>query len=682
MDLYVVIPRTDNTDPGLFQKCKKAISNQWSSLYGIHAIDVCGTDYLEAFNKSLGVLADKQGFVLFLLPWVILRDKALEKLPLTAEFYSRNSLLVFSYERYSFNIPYMTKLDDESLAVSDYALRLHECPGEMGYFAVWNKIFSIELIHNSRLRFDGNLSELYDSAFVIDYLKVCKEVTVSSDILATFYEQPPIGINALGRIAEKKSIFERFYELLKECNFDDRADQILDAEKEGYIIYERLRLHECTSLEKNDVKKALVEIQNSISNIGFKTDVRINARIAKEKLVDIRNFWLRDIWRIRQSRKSEKLKKREEFLQKNYHIIRTPIRKAHKIFNHDKLVLLYCESTTMKPHIMDYYNCVRNLNKVKFYIYYPDCWDDEAPNGVKRVKSGFKALMMPWDLVVCADAKVPLYYNRDEAGLLYINHGLHMISYDGGNTLYAYAEGNGKFSVMVEPNRRYANEMTRRYPTDLIIHSGYKNADGIMRESHNKTMYRQQLGIAEDEKLIAVFGTWGADSLFHRVGNALITKAEELMKEGYKFILSIHPKEYEKYDQTTEPLGDYIESFSSKGFIIRNPRESSIKYMAAADVVICDYSTLCEEAMIAGKPVILSDFPVERVWKESIIARYQKRGLVFDNNSDLGGLIDQALTDTELKEYCSELVKDLIPPEQGYIEVIRDATANILLDTT
>ena len=103
--------------------------------------------------------------------------------------------------------------------------------------------------------------------------------------------------------------------------------------------------------------------------------------------------------------------------------------------------------------------------------------------------------------------------------------------------------------------------------------------------------------------------------------------------------------------------------------------------MAAADVVICDYSTLCEEAMLAGKPVILSDFPMERVWKESIIARYQRRGLVFDSSSDLRKLIDLAFTDTELKEYCMALVQSLMPPKKGYVGVIREVTANILLET-
>jgi glycosyltransferase involved in cell wall biosynthesis len=100
----------------------------------------------------------------------------------------------------------------------------------------------------------------------------------------------------------------------------------------------------------------------------------------------------------------------------------------------------------------------------------------------------------------------------------------------------------------------------------------------------------------------------------------------------------------------------------------------------AADVVICDYSTLCEEAMIAGKPVILSDFPMARVWKESIIARYMKRGLVFNASSNLGELINLALKDTELKKYCNELIQDLMPPQQGSAGVIREITARLLFD--
>ncbi len=82
MDLYVVIPRTDTTDPGLFQKCKKALSNQWSSLYEIHEVISEGSDYCEAFNKALDELADRQGSVIFLFQWVILKDKALENLAL------------------------------------------------------------------------------------------------------------------------------------------------------------------------------------------------------------------------------------------------------------------------------------------------------------------------------------------------------------------------------------------------------------------------------------------------------------------------------------------------------------------------------------------------------------------------------------------------------------------------
>ncbi len=679
MNLYVVIPQTETTNLELLQKCKKALSNQWSSLYEINETDVCGVNYRDAFNKALDGLVGKQGFVLFLLPWVILRDKVLEDISLIEEPGNSGSLLVFSYERYSFNVPFVKKWNHEKLTVADYALRLHENPGEIGYFSIWNKIFSLEIIQSRNIRFDSSLPELFERAFLIDYLKSCNTVSLLGDVLATFYEQPPLGISAMGRISEKVAMFERYYDLLKVCGYGDKADKILNAEKENYIIYEKLRLHENSSIERKAVKKSLYTLRESISDVGIMPDVRISARIAKGILGNIRNYWARDVWKIRQSKKHERIKRHEEFLQKNYHIVRAPMRRIHKLFNSNKYVLLYCESSTMKPHIMDYYNCVRNMNNVQFYIYYPDQWDNDTPIGVKALRSRSAALVMPWDLVVCADAKVPLYYNKGEAELLYINHGLHMISYDGGDTLYAYAEGNGKFSAMIEPNKRYADEMALRFPSDLIIHSGYKNAENIVREIHNRTLYRQQLGVAE-EILIAVFGTWGADSLFHRVGNALVTKAEQLMKDGYRFVLSIHPKEYARYDQTTVPLGDYVESLASKGFIIRNPRESSIKYMVAADVVICDYSTLCEEAMIAGKPVILSDFPMARVWKESIIARYMKRGLVFNASSNLGELINLALKDTELKKYCNELIQDLMPPQQGSAGVIREITARLLFD--
>ena len=150
------------------------------------------------------------------------------------------------------------------------------------------------------------------------------------------------------------------------------------------------------------------------------------------------------------------------------------------------------------------------------------------------------------------------------------------------------------------------------------------------------------------------------------------------MRGNYRFILSIHPKEYTTYDESVQPLGEYVDSLAKDGFIVRDPKESSVDYMIAADVVICDYSSLCEEAMLAGKPVIMSDFPDERVWKHSIIRQYKDKGPVFRNDSSLEQLIEQVLNDNETKAFASELVSDLLPPKGGYAAAVRNATEEIL----
>lgn len=44
-----------------------------------------------------------------------------------------------------------------------------------------------------------------------------------------------------------------------------------------------------------------------------------------------------------------------------------------------------------------------------------------------------------WNLIVCADTFLPFHFCHKDAPAIYINHGLHIISLDGGDNLYAYA---------------------------------------------------------------------------------------------------------------------------------------------------------------------------------------------------------------------------------------------------
>ena len=676
MDLHIVIPKIIGERPDDVEKCKKAALNQWSESINVNVLVLEGTSFQDIFNHALQELSS--GYVLFLFPWIILKDNAFDFFEFAKEELEHVDLIVFSYERQSFNQSYFVKWENESCGTGEFATEIHRHHSAEGYTCLWNKILSLDLIHKSEIEFEFDFEELYDYSFLLDYLMACKTIVFRNEELALFYTQPAIAISAKQRIREKEKLLGKYKKLLFEQLDKNKAKEIIDKEYFDYYIYEILRLDELSKEERADVKDMLVVLKEKNLEHSLKRELILSCTIIKRRLGRMKQCMTEDMSRSLQNKKQEKEKERELFWKENYYRLRWPVRFLHNTFGREKDILLYCESLTMKPHIMDYYNCVRGVSNTRFFIYYPDNWDNEVPDGVSLVSSHFMALNRPWDLLVCADADVPLYYNKREAGLIYINHGLHIISYDCGDTLYAYDRGKGMFNAMLEANKSYADMLQIKYPEENICYTGYKKAEVIRSLLNEKDNYKRELGFDDDAKVIAVFGSWGLDSLFHTVGKELIFQAEKMIADNYRFILSIHPKEYTKYDDAITPLGEYIESLAERGFVIRNPKEPSLDYMIAADVVICDYSSLCEEAMLAGKPIILSDFPSDRVWRHSIIAEYQKNGPTFFRDSDLRTLITKIIENEDLVDYSSSLVTDLMPPAQGYAMAVYEVTQKVL----
>lgn len=671
MELHLVIPDTGAHSEDL-TICKKVATAQWAESIHVNVSVEKGDSYGAIFNRVLSTI--HSGYVLFLYPWVLLKDNAINDI---ASFLldGNADMLMFGYERISWNLTQVVDVESGELSLADFALLFHAHPGDVTYLSLWNKILSVEKIKSAGISFDEKQVVGYQQNFLLDYLCECQNIYCYNKAIATFYTQPEPDIPASIRIYDKSRFFEKYERLLKKAGVFN-ANAILDSERMDYVVYEKLRLKNAASDERIGASHQLDDIRSKITDGRFKTGLLIELKVLKGSVGNLKNYWFKERRDLARVKKEKKQKEKEIYLQENFFKYRKIFSVWHKTFG-KKRILLYCESPTMKPHIFDYYACVRGMQDVDFYIYYPDNWDMECPEGVHLVQSYLRALWTPWDMIVCADAKVPLYYSKKETALIYINHGLHMISYDGGEHLYAYSMGRGLFTGMLEPNRRYADIISRE-TDEHVYHVGYKNAEKLIADRDKKAYYRKELGFKDDEIVVAVFGSWGADSLFHRVGNALIAQATDMMKEGYRFILSIHPKEYAKYDQAIEPLGDYVDSMAEKGFVVRNPKTPSIGYMLAADVVICDYSTLCEEAMLAGKPVVLSRFMPDRVWKHSVIAEYMKRGIVFDGTGDLHDLIALALNDKDLQSFAGGLVEDLLPPKEGYGHAVVAATEKIL----
>jgi len=298
-------------------------------------------------------------------------------------------------------------------------------------------------------------------------------------------------------------------------------------------------------------------------------------------------------------------------------------------------VLLYFESSTMTEHFADFVSLFSDDNRLKYFVCYnkKNFKNEEEFKRICREKMNLTsfissefAFLRPWDLVVSADLYLPRGINSSDCRTLFINHGTHIISYNGGNDAYTYSDRayaanmSPLFSIMFEPNKRIAEYVTANIPglSKAVKYVGHKNADSLLSLAKNKKMYRERLNVKDGEKLVMMIGSWNRYSLFHALGKELLAQAKGLMSKGYKFILTIHPIEYNRYRPDIEPLGKVIESARSEGFIVRSPSDDWMPYMIASDIVICDYSSLHESAILLNKKIIFSDFPDTICWKHSI----------------------------------------------------------------
>lgn len=368
-----------------------------------------------------------------------------------------------------------------------------------------------------------------------------------------------------------------------------------------------------------------------------------------------------------------------------------------------KDILLYCDSITMEEHIIDFYENIKTMKDVRFFLFYIDGQNDykkdNQEEGIQRIVTGRniisikkyeKVVFHSWDLIVCADTFLPFHFEHKDAPAIYINHGLHIISFDEGDNLYAYTDhwaldidGEPKFAVMCEPNKRYVEILKKEKPKleNVIQHVGYKYSENILEEKKNYHKYRQQFGVKEDEIVVAVFSTWRKECLFQSVGHELVNECKKLQDKGYRFILSDHPREYFRYDQSIEPSGPYVDSLEKEGFIIRKPEQNYIPYLIASDVVICDYSTFYELALIAGKKLILSDFPEKRVWKHSIARELMRIVPVFKKDTNLQQLIQHVIDSDEYQRVFEKYAKELITENMSYQDKMKEIVQRLIKQT-
>lgn len=370
-------------------------------------------------------------------------------------------------------------------------------------------------------------------------------------------------------------------------------------------------------------------------------------------------------------------------------------RNTHKKRGTEKKILLFCSSRTMEEHLVNFMEQLEDQPQYTFYL----CFGDYYAAGKKQdksqtlfrdkkvtmVTSNWQLYMGLWDLIACADLELPFWVKKGTIPTIYVCHGSGAVSYDNGATTYDYGsdslDKNGQpiFDVMLEPNKETAKFMSKDPVFGKTIRSGgYRYAWRLKEASEKKEEYKKELGIAADRKVVSVWGSWGEESLFHMLGEELFTICEELKQKGYEFIFSIHPREYQRYDEQIEPLGEKVEACRERGMLVRSPQQDWLPYMMASDVVLIDYSAMLSLAVLAGKKIIQTNFPEGKVWRRSMYAELRKVFPVISRAEDLEAALEEVLGTDKYEKEIQRFQSQLYASKEDYKKFIQDTVQDLV----
>ena len=362
----------------------------------------------------------------------------------------------------------------------------------------------------------------------------------------------------------------------------------------------------------------------------------------------------------------------------------------HHGYSDEKHILLFCQSKTMEEHLLNFMEQIEDDSRYRMYLYFGQSFINInntlfRNKNVIVIEKEWKLYFMRWDLIVCPDMDYPFWIKKGTIPVLYIGHGSGGISYDGGEHSYDYSDasldsqGHPIFNIMLEPNKETAAKMKQDPVYGRIIRSaGYRFSARIKEASLKKSDYRVQLGIPQDKKVVSIWGSWNKDSLFHTLGMELFDVCKSLKEKGYIFILSIHPKEYEQYDENIKPLGSIVEQQRENGFIVRSPGDDWLPYMMASDIILVDYSAMLSLAILSGKKIILSNFSDERVWKKSMYYEVKHTFPVINNACELEEMLKKIEGDTSYNEKMQRFQDQLYVTREEYKKFIQ----NVVIELT
>jgi hypothetical protein len=166
------------------------------------------------------------------------------------------------------------------------------------------------------------------------------------------------------------------------------------------------------------------------------------------------------------------------------------------------------------------------------------------------------------------------------------------------------------FDRILFPNRdrleRYVAAGLVRAGSDVPVLTGYPKVDCLVDGSFDRSVILRQLRLDPARPTVIYAPTWSEHSSLHSVGDSVI---QLLAEAGLNVIVKLHACSYSVRGAAGVDWRARLRPFRSRPTVAVVEDPDASPYMAAADLLVTDHSTVGFEFMVLDRPVVVLHQP-------------------------------------------------------------------------
>lgn len=210
------------------------------------------------------------------------------------------------------------------------------------------------------------------------------------------------------------------------------------------------------------------------------------------------------------------------------------------------------------------------------------------------------------------------------------------------------------FDRLLFPNEdrlaRYmeAGLVARDGPVACLV--GYPKLDCLVDGSIDTQQLTRQLGLERDRPVVLYAPTWSPHSSLHAHGEELIA---QLVASGYAVLVKLHDRSYDVSERGSAGIDwrERMHQYRNHRFIRVLDTPDATPFLALADALVTDHSSIGFEFAVVNRPIVVMDCPellAQAKVSRSKVADLRSAAEVVASPSDAGPAIARQLANPSL----------------------------------